>query len=80
MSEYLRRLERMRIKRENMNNMELNPEGKDIFDKLKNAKTIPELDSLRIEVAKEMQSDGQDYFNKVQKAFITAKRRIARTR
>lgn len=64
--------------RKDMHNESIRPTGNDIFEKLKNAKTRSELDSLRIESVKEMQSKDEDYFLLVQKAFIKEKNRIKR--
>lgn len=81
MSKYLAGIERMRQMRKEMMDESLKPEGNTIFDKLKNAKTIPELNSLRMESLKEMQSKNDEiYFLEVQNAFIKAKNRIKRNR
>lgn len=50
----------------------------DIFEKLKNVKTMPELDSLRLETVREMSARGQKGFREVRNAFIAAKNRLVR--
>jgi hypothetical protein len=78
MNYFERRYRLMQMQNE-MNDQSLNPKGKDIFEKLKNAKTIPELNSLRIETTKEMLSrNDHAWFELVQKEFIKAKNRIKR--
>lgn len=49
----------------------------DIFEKLKNVKTMPELDALRGEVFERM-SVGKVEFVETQRAFIKAKNRLNR--
>ena len=79
MSDYFARMDRIRQTRKEILDESLKPEGNTIFEKLKNAKTIPELNSLRMEAVKEMQSkNDESYFIEVQKAFIKAKNRIKR--
>lgn len=52
---------------------------KTIFEKLAAAKTMPELDALRREtIAAMSEADGQESFERVQKAFIQAKNRLQR--
>lgn len=49
-----------------------------IFRKLKNVKTMPELDALRGEVVAQMESGGEAEFKEAQKAFIKAINRLKR--
>ena len=51
----------------------------EILEKLLNVKTMPELDDLRIETVKAMESDGTlETFEKAQNAFRKAKNRLRR--
>ena len=50
----------------------------EILKKLSEVKTMPELDSMREEVAKAMIGHGEDVFHKVQDAFRKAKNRVKR--
>jgi hypothetical protein len=52
--------------------------SKSIFEKLKEVKTMPDLDALRGEVVKQMESGGEAEFLAAQKAFIKAKNRLKR--
>ncbi len=49
----------------------------DIIKKINECKTMPELDSLRLEVVSEMKK-GKDHFNKVQTAFRKKKNKLKR--
>lgn len=50
-----------------------------IEDRLKRVATMPELDAMRVEVVKAMQSDGtEETFTRIQKAFVSAKNRLQR--
>lgn len=50
-----------------------------IIEKLANVQTMPELDSMRMEVLKAMKADGtQETFKKIQQHFIRAKNRLQR--
>ena len=52
---------------------------KDIINRLRQVKATPELDALRHETVKEMESDGTaETFDKVQGEFIKAKNRLRR--
>jgi len=49
-----------------------------IYEKLKNVKTMPELDALRLETVQEMRNLGVERYRGVQVAFIKAKNRLQR--
>ncbi len=52
---------------------------KEIIQKLKQIKTIPELDALRVETVKAMMRGGnKEIFYSIQKEFIKAKNRLLR--
>ena len=48
------------------------------IEKIRKAKTMPELDSLRIDTVRAMMSGGQAVFEQVQTEFIKAKNRLKR--
>lgn len=51
----------------------------ELIEKLRNVKTMPELDALRLETVKAMQEDGtQETFERIQKEFRKAKNRLRR--
>lgn len=49
-----------------------------IFDDLRNVKTMPELDAMRVRVVDAMKNAGPGGWSKVQKAFLSAKNRLRR--
>jgi len=50
----------------------------EIMAKLRNTKTMPELDGLRLEITKIMMAEGKEAFYRVQKEFIKTKNRLKR--
>ena len=50
----------------------------EIVQKIREAKTMPELDALRLETVKAMKELGQEGFRSIQKEFIKAKNRLRR--
>jgi len=50
----------------------------DIIEKLQKVKTMPDLDDMREEIAKEMIGHGEANFHKVQNALRAAKNRLDR--
>lgn len=50
----------------------------DIIQKLENVKTMPELDALRHETVKAMESGNKENFETIQNAFRKAKNRLRR--
>jgi len=50
----------------------------EMIAKLKNTKTMPELDGFRLEVTKFMMAGGKEAFYRVQKEFIKTKNRLKR--
>jgi len=49
-----------------------------IMEKIKECKTMPEFDSLRIEVVKAMKAAGPSGYQVIQKAFIKQKNKLKR--
>ena len=49
-----------------------------ILEKIKNLKTMKELDAIRLEVTKEMFANENENFHEIQKAFIKKKNKIRR--
>ena len=50
----------------------------EIVQKIREVKTMPELDALRLETVKAMKELGQEGFRSIQKEFIKAKNRLRR--
>jgi hypothetical protein len=50
----------------------------DIYEKIKNCKTMPELDDLRLEVCTCMSANRGVEFKQIQKAFIKKKNKLKR--
>lgn len=50
----------------------------DLIQKIESVKTMPELDALRIECARDMEDGDKEKFLATQKAFIKARNRLKR--
>lgn len=52
--------------------------NQELTDKIKDCKSIEELDSIRKEVAKQMLQDGPNSYKEIQKVFIKQKNKLLR--
>lgn len=61
-----------------MINMKKTVDIEETIGKIRNAKTMPELDALRIETVEAMMGDGKETFDRVQGEFRKTKNRLRR--